>query len=622
MGRFPVVGTGRRSLSSGNTPAHPATASASSADGADTATDQGPSWPVFRRLLLDYVVPQWRVALVATATMLAYAASEAAFVALIRPLLDDGLVAQDAAVIRFYAALLVGILILQGITFFISQYLTGLVGREMIKRLRLTAHDRLLALPQAAFDHLSTGQTISRLTYEAEQTANASTKAAITIIRDGVTAVLVLGYMVYLSPRLMLITGLVLPVIAGLVATINHRFRQLSRRVHHAVGSVGTVAEETVHAHPEIKLFGQADHERRRFERLNERSRRQSMKFAATRFASVPLIRLTVGIALAITLNLVTLDAVVEALTVGTISSFIGAMLLLNRPLKGLVKVNADLQKGLTAARRIFEIIDMPAERDDGMRTLARAQGHIALDGVRFSYDGEREVLHGIDLEVAAGETVALTGPSGSGKSTLVHLLPRFYEATAGQIRLDGVPITEYRLADLRRQFAPVSQDTTLFNTTVAENIAYGAPEGASRAAIERAAEVAYARGFIEQLPHGLDTEIGEDGALLSGGQRQRIAIARAVIKDAPVLILDEATASLDTESERYIHAAFERLMAGRTAFVIAHRLSTVEGAGQILFLEDGRIVERGTHAELLARNGRYAGLYRMQLAPQGGRSG
>ena len=609
-------------MSSGTTPSAPATEPASGPDRDGPAPDSGLSWPIFRRLFLGYVLPQWRLALIAIVAMLTYAASEASFVALIRPLLDDGLVKQDAAVIRFYAVLLVGILVLQGVTFFISQYLTGLVGRAMIKRLRLNAHDRLLALPQSAFDHLSGGQMISRLTYEAEQTASASTQAAMTVFRDGVTAVLVLGYMTYLSPRLMLITGLVLPVIAGLVAFINRRFRQISRRVHRAVGGVGTVAEETVHAHTEIKLFGQAEHERRRFERLNERNRRQSMKFAATRFASVPLIRLTVGIALAITLNLVTLDAVVEALTVGTISSFIGAMLLLNRPLKGLVKVNADLQKGLTAARRIFEIIDMPAERDDGMRTLARAQGHIALDGVRFSYDGEREVLHGIDLEVAAGETVALTGPSGSGKSTLVHLLPRFYEATAGQIRLDGVPITEYRLADLRRQFAPVSQDTTLFNTTVAENIAYGAPEGASRAAIERAAEVAYARGFIEQLPHGLDTEIGEDGALLSGGQRQRIAIARAVIKDAPVLILDEATASLDTESERYIHAAFERLMAGRTAFVIAHRLSTVEGAGQILFLEDGRIVERGTHAELLARNGRYAGLYRMQLAPQGGRSG
>ncbi|MFP4184388.1 MAG: lipid A export permease/ATP-binding protein MsbA [Halorhodospira sp.] len=603
-------------MSSSNTSCNPSIDPAGRPQDAEHRGDRQ-SWPIFRRLFVGYILPQWRVGLVAIATMLLYAASEAGFVALIRPLLDDGLAQQDASTIRFYAGLLVGILILQGGFFFLSKYLTGLVGRQLIKQLRLDVHDRLLALPNATFDHLSSGQMISRLTYEAEQISNASTQAAITVFRDGVTVVLVFAYMIYLSPWLVLIVAVVLPVIAGIVAFINRRFRRISRRVHRAVGGVGTVAEENVHAHAEIKLFGQQAYERQRFERMNERNRRQFMKFSVTRFASVPLVRLVVGIALAITISLATVDAIVETLTVGTISSFIGAMLLLNRPLKHLVKVNADLQKGLTAARGIFEVIDLPAERDEGTRTLTRARGHIVFDQVRFSYDGEHEVLHGIDLTVEPGQTIALTGPSGSGKTTLVSLLPRFYAVTDGQIRLDGIPLEAFRLVDLRRQFALVSQDTTLFNATIAENIAYGTEATPSRAAIERAAEIAYARTFIEQLPQGFETEVGEDGALLSGGQRQRIAIARAVLKDAPILILDEATASLDTASERYIHAAFEGLMQGRTAFVIAHRLSTVERADQILFLEHGRIVERGTHAELLARNGRYAGLYRMQFAPQ-----
>ncbi|MBK5943072.1 lipid A export permease/ATP-binding protein MsbA [Halorhodospira halophila] len=581
---------------------------------ANAPQDRKLSWPIFRRLFLGYIVPQWRVGLIAVGAMLIYAATEAGFVALIRPLLDDGMVAQDPTVIRFYATLIVGVLILQGVFFFVSKYLTAYVGRKLIKQLRLDVHDRLLALPNRTFDHLSSGQMISRLTYEAEQTSNASTQAAITVFRDGVTVILVFGYMIYLSPWLMLIVGAVLPVIAGLVALINRRFRRISRRIHRAVGGVGTVAEETVHAHTEIKLFGQEARERERFERLNEQNRRQFMKFSVTRFASVPLIRLVVAIALAITLSLATIDAVVETLTPGTIASFIAAMLLLNRPLKHLVKVNADLQKGLTAARGIFEVIDLPAERDSGTRTIDRARGEIQFKDVRFSYDGIHEVLRGINLKAQPGQTVALTGPSGSGKSTLVSLMPRFYEATAGEVHLDGVPIDEYRLADLRRQFAPVNQDITLFNTTIAENIAYGAQGEVTRAEIERAAEIAYARDFIEALPQGFDTEVGEDGTLLSGGQRQRIAIARAVLKDAPILILDEATASLDSESERYIHAAFERLMQGRTAFVIAHRLSTVENADQIVFLEDGRIIERGTHQELLAHNGRYAGLYRMQF--------
>lgn len=573
-----------------------------------------PSWPTFKRLFCGYVLPHWRIGLVAIMTMILYSATETGIVALIRPLLDDGLVERDAATLRLFAGLLLGLLVLQGVAFFLSQYLSSWISLRLVKRLRLEAHDRLLAMPYAAFEQLSTGQLVSRLTYQANQTTQATGKVIVTVFRDAVTVVLIAAYMVYLSPWLILIMALVLPLVGGIIAYINNRFRRLSRRIHRAVGGIGGVAEESVHGQQEIKLFGQEQRERRRFERLNEQNRRRFMRFLATRYASVPLIRLVVAAALAITMALATMEAVVETLTVGTVTSFLGAMLLLNTPLKRIAKLSAQLQKGLTAAEGLFELVDTPPEPDHGRRALDRAEGRIAYRGVRFSYDGRREVLRGIDLEAAPGETVALTGPSGGGKSTLIHLLMRFYEPTGGEIRLDGAPLPAYRLEDLRRQIAPITQNDILFSGTVAENIAYGAQGPVSEAAIRRAAEIAHARPFIEELPQGFDTPVGQHGALLSGGQRQRITIARAVLKDAPILLLDEATSALDAESERAVQAALERLMADRTAFVIAHRLSTVEHADRILFIEDGRIVEQGTHAELLARGGRYAQLYRLQF--------
>jgi len=575
----------------------------------------GRTWPTFKRLFIGYVLPYWPAGLVAGLAMLTLAGTQTSVVALIRPLLDEGFVEQDAATIRYYALLLIGFITFQGVVQFTANYLMTWVGRQLIKRLRLDVHERLLVMPNRVFDQFASGRLISSLTYEAEQVAGAVTRAMLSLVRDTARVLFLIGYMTYLSPWLTLIVLGILPLVGGIIAYITKRFRKISKRIHRAVGGVGSVAEESVHGYQVIKAFGQAERERARFERVNEQNRRQFMKFLATKYASVPLIRLIAGLALALVIYLVTVDALVETITIGTFVSFASALLLLNAPLKSLVSINATIQKGLAAAQGVFQVIDAPRETDAGTRPLETAEGRVAMHGLRFAYDGQREVLRGIDLTAQPGEVIALVGPSGGGKTTLVSLLPRFYEPTAGEIRLDGVPLPEYRLADLRRQITMVGQSVMLFNGSVADNIRYGAREQVSDERVREAAAAANALEFIEALPHGLETRVGEDGVLLSGGQRQRVAIARAVLKDAPILILDEATSALDTESERRIQSALEQLMRDRTSFIIAHRLSTVENADRIVFLDQGEVVEQGTHHELLAHNGRYAGLYSMQFA-------
>lgn len=572
---------------------------------------------VYKRLW-GYTRLYWLMLLVGVLGVSLDAGMQALFIGFVKPLIDRVFVEKDAAYGLWLAAGVMGVVLLRIIGFFAGNYGMEWTGRRVVADLRRDLFASYLQLPATFYDRNSPGQLISKLAYNSEQVANAATKAIVSAFRDIMLLVYLVGLMLKTNARLTAVLLILVPVISLVVTVISRRFRKISRNIQNSMGDVAHVTEEAVIGQRVVKVFLGQKTEQVRFNRVNERTRRLHMRMVATHMFSSSLVQFFAGIALVVLMLVATRPSMLDEISAGTFTAIFFAMIATIPPLKRLTNVQSQMQKGIAAAESIFVVLDTDKEHDDGTLEVDRVKGDIELKHVSFKYDsGHQVVLDDISLRFPAGSVTAVVGQSGSGKTTLAGLLPRFYHYHGGQILLDGREITEYRLDNLRRQIALVSQDVVLFNDTIAGNIAYGALEGVDRDAIVRAAEAAYAMEFIEQLPSGLDTVLGETGTLLSGGQRQRLAIARALLKDAPVLILDEATSALDSESERAIQDALKEVMKGRTTLVIAHRLSTIENADQVIVLGGGKVIEQGTHAELLARGEAYARLYHTQFENQ-----
>lgn len=598
-----------------------------------TAYPKDEMWTVFKRLLA-YLKPMKGMFLLSVAGLIVYGLVDAAFISFIGPFIDKGFSSSTPAISNgialpsnqgFHAdnqvllmAPIVVILMfsLRGFANFVSTYGISYMSARLIMDMRQQVFQHYLSLPVSYMDKENTGNLISKVTFDTEQIARASGSALISIVRDGVTVIGMLGLMFYNSWKLSLCILVIGPIMGLVMTIVSRRFRKVSKQIQTAMGDVSAATEQMIKGHKNVLAFGGQETETARFAKINDRNRHQNMKLAIAQAISQPLIMVIGSFALAFVLYAASLDSMKADLTAGTFATILGAMMAMLQPIKNLTRVNAEFQRGIAACTTVFELLDTLPESDTGTYTVKRAKGNLRFDNVSFSYEGqERRALDKIDFEVSQGQTLALVGRSGSGKSTIASLVTRFYTGLAsGDILLDDVSIYDYSLKSLRSQVALVSQQVTLFNDTIANNIAYAYPGEVTREQIIEAATLAHAMEFIVQLPDGLDTQVGENGVLLSGGQRQRIAIARAMLRDAPVLILDEATSALDTESEKAIQQGLDNLRQNRTSVVIAHRLSTIESADQILVVDQGRIVERGTHKSLLELGGMYAKLYQMQF--------
>ncbi len=564
-------------------------------------------WPTIAPFKIGLVV--------AAIALIINAAGDAFMISLLKPLLDDGFGKADNNTLKWLPLAILGLMIVRGSSSFVSTYCVSWVSGKVVMSMRRKLFGHMMGMPVSYFDQQSTGTLLSRITYDSEQVASSASGALITIIREGTYIIALFGIMFYNSWQLSLILIAIAPVVSITIRVVSKRFRKISKNMQTGMGHVTTSAEQMLKGHKEVLIFGGQKVETERFDKVSNNMRRQNMKMVSASAISDPIVQMIASFALAFVLYAASFPEIKEQLSPGTIGVVFSSMFALMRPLKSLTNVNAQFQRGMAACQTLFAILDTEKEKDEGTKVLTQVKGDIEFDSVTFTYQTkEHPALENVSFTLPAGKSVALVGRSGSGKSTIANLITRFYDIDKGSIRIDGHDIRDYTLESLRSQVALVSQHVYLFNDTVANNIAYATDGRYSRAEIEKAAEMAYAMDFIQKLDNGLDTMIGENGVMLSGGQRQRIAIARALLRDAPILILDEATSALDTESERAIQAALDELQKNRTSLVIAHRLSTIENADQILVVQDGHIIERGDHSTLLAKNGAYAQLHRIQF--------
>ena len=579
------------------------------------STEQHPSSMATLKRLLGYIKDRKGGLGLAIVGMAGYGVVDTSLVYSIQPLIDDGLSGKNPSVLFWMAFVVMGLVCIRGISAFLSDYFMSWVGSHVVMKLQRQVFTHMMGMPMAFFDKHNTGNLLSKVTYDAGQVSSAASSTLVSLIREGVTVIGLLGMMFYHSWQLSLIFFLVGPIVGVLLSVISRRFRRLSRQIQQAMGNITTSTEQMLRGHKEVLMFGGQEVESERFANVSNHMRQQNMKMVVVDALGSSMVQVIASSALTVLLVVASMPGVLSNLTAGAFSLILTSMMMLLKPLKSLTQINNQFQRGITASQSLFELMDQPLEQDHGTRELTRAQGRIELRHVTFTYPTkEQPALKDVSLVIEPGKTVALVGRSGSGKSTIASLLTRFYDISEGEILLDGVNIRDYRLMSLRRQFALVSQNVHLFNDTVANNIAYAAAGDFTREQIEQAARVANADGFIRQMPAGYDTVIGENGSNLSGGQRQRLAIARALLRDAPILLLDEATSALDTESERHIQSALDALSKDRTTLVIAHRLSTIEQADEILVVDEGRIIERGTHSELMQLNGAYAMLRNTQF--------
>jgi subfamily B ATP-binding cassette protein MsbA len=570
------------------------------------------SWSVYRRLL-RYARPYLSVFLIGLLGMVLFSATQLGLVYLIKTFLRDAFVVKNPAVVWTVPIGVVVLFVLRGIGDYMANYYPTWVGRQVIKGLRRDVFSHYLRLPTAYLDRQQSGQLLSKLTFNVEQVADAATGASISLIGDSLTIVGLAGYMFYINWELALFCIVAAPLIGWLMQIANRRFRRYSTRIQSSMGDITRVAKEAIDAHRLIKIFNAEEHQSARFEQANELNRASNMKLARAKSLTNPVVQSIAAVALGAVLYVAIRLVFAKGMQVDDFWAFLTALMLIPSSLRSLVNIGGPLQQGIAAGQSVFALLDEPGEGGGGPRRIVRARGEIEFRNVSFKYGEQGSVLQHVSFHVQPGETVAIVGRSGSGKTTLVGLVPRFYDVQEGAVLLDGVDVREYRLTDLRSQVSLVSQDVVLFNDTIRNNIAFNAIDK-SAAQVEAAARAANVMEFVALQPQGFETVLSDRGQNLSGGQRQRISIARALLKDSPVLILDEATAALDNESERRVQQELALLMQGRTTLVIAHRLSTVEGADRIIVLDAGRIVEVGNHRQLKAQGGLYAALHGMQF--------